>query len=166
MFSKSFATVLGFVGFVAAVFGAPGQASAQACGPWNNWCMPVCGEWNNWCEGECGPWNGWCGAEGYYAPDPAYRYDRPRRYYGDRPGWKSPRYGDREGWHDRDRHKGDKKKKSRKGGKDDGKKKAYKDGKDKKKAYKDGKGDGKKGRKGGRGDGKKKHAKKGKGRRG
>ena len=22
------------------------SASAQGCGPWNNWCMPRCGEWN------------------------------------------------------------------------------------------------------------------------
>ena len=40
-----------------------GSASAQGCGPWNNWCMPQCGEWNNWCAAECGPWNGWCRAQ-------------------------------------------------------------------------------------------------------
>src|SRR6186997_3659232 len=39
------------------------SASAQGCGPWNNWCMPQCGEWNNWCQNECGPWNNWCLAQ-------------------------------------------------------------------------------------------------------
>src|SRR4029450_5026962 len=39
------------------------SASAQGCGPWNNWCMTQCGEWNNWCQNECGPWNDWCLAQ-------------------------------------------------------------------------------------------------------
>src|SRR6476646_10671655 len=39
------------------------SASAQGCGPWNNWCMPQCGDWNNWCQNECGPWNNWCLAQ-------------------------------------------------------------------------------------------------------
>src|ERR1043166_6305388 len=39
------------------------SASAQGCGPWNNWCLPQCGEWNNWCQNECGLWNNWCLAQ-------------------------------------------------------------------------------------------------------
>ena len=35
--------------------GASLSASAQGCGPWNNWCMPQCGDWNNWCQNECWP---------------------------------------------------------------------------------------------------------------
>jgi hypothetical protein len=109
-------TALGCLGLLLVGIGAVStNASAQACGPWNNWCRPQCGAWNNWCRAVCGPWNGWCAPSyagpGYYpdyydtAPtplydDPDFGYDSTvptPRYYGvpDDPSWGQPDFDGR-----------------------------------------------------------------------
>ena len=64
MFGKNFFAALGLVGlFMVGTVGSTAPASAQQCGPWNDWCAPGCGSWNNWCQPACGEWNAWCVGE-------------------------------------------------------------------------------------------------------
>jgi len=140
MVVKRFLAALGFAGLLmAGLAAAPAPASAQACGPWNNWCAPVqkCGPWNDWC-GECGWWNDWCAGYRAYPPSGAYGYYRDRPYGYGRP---SHRGGGGHYWYDdRGDHHGKKKSHSKshskkshakshsKGKKGGGKKSAHKGG--------------------------------------
>jgi Spy/CpxP family protein refolding chaperone len=44
MFRKTYIAALALAGFLLAGALGSSPASAQDCGPWNNWCMPQCGD--------------------------------------------------------------------------------------------------------------------------
>jgi hypothetical protein len=44
MLRKTYIAALALAGFLLAGALCSTPASAQGCGPWNNWCMPQCGE--------------------------------------------------------------------------------------------------------------------------